>query len=133
MISLMEKFLSGLLILTLITLSRYASAQSSRFAVGLRMTPDGGGGSMKIFVDPNMAIEGQLNAGGVFGFEGQSITAVGLLEYHIPLHVPSWRIFFGGGAHMGSWTHRNDRKNDEFILGVDGIGGVESMFHNIPL
>jgi len=130
--------LSGLLLS--IGLSQPATAQGSRTGLGLRLTPDGGGFTGKFFVDRNLAIEAQLNAGGVFGGEGESLTAVGLLEYHIPLPDPSWRIFFGGGAHMGTWDHdhrhrdgRREHDDNEFIFGIDGIGGVEYVFKRVPI
>lgn len=110
-----------------------AGAQSTRTGAGLRLTPDGGGGTIKHFLDPALALEAQLNAGGLMGLEGESFTAVGLLEYHIPLPDPSWRLFFGGGAHIGVWNNRNHYDPDEFIFGVDGIGGVEYVFRNFPL
>lgn len=131
-------FLSGV-ILTL-SLSVTANAQRGRTGLGLRLTPDGGGFTGKFFLDRNLALEGQLNAGGVFGGEGESVNAVGLLEYHIPLPDPSWRVFFGGGAHIGSWNHdgrhregRYDDDNNEFIFGIDGIGGVEYLFKKVPI
>lgn len=131
-------FLAGL-ILT-IGLSTQVNAQNGRAGIGLRMTPDGGGLTGKFFVDRNLAFEGQLNAGGLLGEEGESVTAVALLQYHIPLPDPSWRIFFGGGAHMGSWNHDNrsregrfDDDDTEFIMGIDGIGGVEYIFRKVPI
>ena len=104
--------------------------QRGDIAVGLRPTPDGGGATAKFFMDHNFAIEAQLNAGGFYS--GQSVDAVGLLEYHIYLPDPSWRIYFGGGLHMGSWD-RYDDNHTQFIFGIDGIGGVEYVFKNIPL
>jgi len=131
-------FLSGLLFIG--CLSQPAFAQGGRTGLGLRMSPDGAGFTGKFFVDRNLAIEAQLNAGGVFGGDGQSVNAVGLLEYHIALPDPSWRIFFGGGAHIGTWErggrYKEDRWEDdhkEFIFGIDGVGGVEYIFKKIPL
>ncbi|HRO42804.1 MAG TPA: hypothetical protein PL009_08210 [Flavipsychrobacter sp.] len=130
--------LSGL-ILTLI-FSQNANAQGGRAGLGIRLSPDGAGFTGKFFVDRNLAFEAQLNAGGVFGGEGQSVNAVGLLQYHIPLPDPSWRIFFGGGAHIGAWDRdKRDRegrrgdKDNEFIFGIDGVGGLEYVFKKIPL
>jgi hypothetical protein len=133
------QILSGLVLM--IGLTQQATAQSSRTALGLRMTPDGGGFTGKFFMDRNLAIEAQLNAGGILGGEGQSFTAVGLLEYHIPLPDPSWRVFFGGGLHAGVWDHdgryydegRYHDKDDEAIFGIDGIGGVEYVFKKVPI
>lgn len=116
-------------------------AQKANTALGLRATPDGGGFTGKFFIDPNLAIEAQVNAGGIFGLEGESFNVVGLAEYHISLPDPSWRLFFGGGLHFGVWdrgrrySNREGRFIDgnEGIFGIDGIGGVEYVFKNIPL
>ena len=67
--------LSGLL-LTL-SLSYNAQAQGSRTGLGLRLSPDGAGFTGKFFMDRNLAIEAQLNAGGVFGGEGESVAEHG--------------------------------------------------------
>lgn len=128
-------FFLGLCIMT-----TAAFAQKGNVALGLRATPDGGGFSGKFFVDRNMAIEGQMNAGGIFGEEGQSFNMVALAEYHISMPDPSWRIFFGGGIHAGVWDHdgryeegRYYDDDNEGIFGIDGIGGVEYVFKRFPL
>lgn len=117
-----------------------ASAQNA--AIGVRATPDGGGFTAKVFVSEHIALEGQLNAGGVIGLEGESFNAVGLVEAHIPLPNPQWRLIFGGGMHAGAWDRSvwyrasDDsyiRNRAEPIFGFDGIGGVEYLFSNIPL
>lgn len=116
-----------------------ATAQKNDIGLGLRATPDGGGFTGKFFFSKNLALEAQLNAGGVLAFEGTSFNAVALLEYHIILPDPSWRIFFGGGLHAGVWDHDafyyapyvSDRS--EAIFGIDAIGGVEYVFKKIPL
>jgi hypothetical protein len=50
-------------------------------------------------------------------------------------------VFFGGGLHAGVWDHDgryyneghyHDRDN-EAILGIDGIGGVEYVFKTVPI
>lgn len=130
-------FLSGLVLS--LCLSQVAMAQSSRTGLGLRLSPDGAGLTGKFFLDRNFAIEAQLNAGGLFGSSGESLTAVGMLLYHIPLPDPSWRLFFGGGVHAGSWDqgrrYKDGRWRDdaEFIFGLDGIGGVEYVFKKVPI
>lgn len=119
-----------------------ASAQKGAGAIGLRATPDGGGFTAKYFVSQHVALEGQLNAGGILGLEGESFNAVGLIEAHIPLPNPQWRLVFGGGIHAGAWDRRvwyraSDSRyiydRSEPIFGFDGIGGVEYIFKNIPL
>lgn len=118
------------------------SAQYNHTGIGLRATPDGGGFNIKTLLAPHLAFEGQLNVGGVFGLAGESFTAVALLEANIPLPDNSWRLFFGGGLHAGSWNngrwynYRDDRwitNRAQPIIGIDGIGGVEYNFKNIPL
>jgi len=134
-------FAIGLMI-TMFTVTN-VNAQGSSVGLGLRLTPDGGGFTGKFFIDRNLAIEAQLNAGGVLGWEdGTSFNAVGLLEYHIYLPRPEWRLYFGGGAHAGAWNH-SDRlynpetgrysDNSEAIFGIDGVGGVEYVFRRVPI
>ncbi len=137
----MKKFLllSALFIGTLFT--QQASAQAGSAGLGLRATPDGGGFTAKLFMNKFLAFEGQLNAGGIMGLEGESFNAVGLLEFHIILPDPSWRIFMGGGLHGGvwdrGWRYVDDERrwmdDNRAILGVSGIGGVEYVFKKIPL
>ena len=79
-----------------------ANAQrSGDIALGLRATPDGGGFTAKFYTGRHWAIETQLNAGGIFGGNGESFNIVGLAEYHINLPDPSWQLFLGGGLHAG--------------------------------
>lgn len=122
-----------LLSLSLCTTKTYA--QPNEIGVGLRPSFDGGGITGKFFLDHNFAIEAQLNAGGLH--DGNSVTGVGLLEYHIDLPAPGWRIFFGAGIHFGSWDRYPDEwrhNGDEHgIFGIDAVGGVEYRFKNIPL
>jgi hypothetical protein len=115
-----------------VAFSTQVQAQRGDVALGLRLTPDGGGATAKFFVADNLALEGQLNAGGVLGGDGTSLTVVGLAEYHIILPDPSWRIFFGGGFHGGQWD-RDDYRGTQGIFGIDAIGGAEYVFKRIPL
>jgi hypothetical protein len=109
-------------------------------ALGLRPTPDGGGFTGKFFLDNNVAVEAQLNTA-VFGNLGRSVSAVALAEYHLSLPNPAWRVYFGGGAHIGAWDRGYIYNNVErkyvsgyrAIVGIDGIGGVEYLFKKIPL
>lgn len=119
-----------------------AQAQTGNAGIGVRATPDGGGFTGRFMVADHLAFEAQLNAGGIYALPGESFTAVALLEGVIPMPDPSWRLFFGGGLHGGVWDNGrwyNDRTdawvNDrpEPIIGIDGIGGVEYLFKNIPL
>ncbi len=123
----MKSFISGIIILLVSVGPGFA--QPGRNALGVRMTTDGGGASWKCFVNRQYAIETQVNLGGIRYLDGRSITAAGLIEYHLPLPSPRFRIFFGGGLHFGSWKDRESPENpNEFILGLDGIGGIEYLF-----
>lgn len=136
----MKKVLHLFLFVFAIGFINTAYAQKHKVALGLRATPDGGGFTGKFFVSPHLAIETQLNVGGVFYEQGRSFTAVGLLEYHIPLPAAGWYLFFGGGLHAGVWDRhydyregRSDHDDDDAIVGIDGIGGVAYRFRKIPL
>ncbi len=106
------------------------AGKNSDFSIGLRLTPDGGGFTAKYFFKKDLAVEAQLNAGGLFAFSGESFNAVGLVQYHIELADPAWRLFFGGGAHVGVWERGTA---SDFLFGFDAIGGVEYQFKNFPL
>lgn len=117
-------------------------AQRGDAAIGLRATPDGGGFNIKAYLTKNLAFEGQLNAGGLIGgYNGQSFTAVALLEATIVFPDPSWRMFFGGGLHGGVWDqgwHYSNFENryvdgGQPIFGLDAIVGAEYVFKKIPL
>jgi len=127
----MKSFISAIIII-LVTAGN-AAAQRGHNALGIRLTTDGGGVSFKSFVNRQFAIETQLNLGGLRYLEGHSVTATGLIEYHLPLPYPQFRIVFGGGCHFGIWTGREDPDDpDGFIFGLDGIGGIEYIFPKSP-
>jgi hypothetical protein len=120
-----------------------ANAQNGNVSLGMRATPDGGGFTAKFYASKAVAIETQLNAGGIFGGDGESFNLVGLAEYHIFMPDPSWQIYLGGGLHGGVWNRDGVRRwdGDSFywdndtdpIFGIDAIGGVEYKFKRIPL
>jgi hypothetical protein len=133
-------------ILTLATMIAAVSgtyAQNGKVSLGVRATPDGGGFTGKFYATKNVAIELQLNGGGILTGEGQSFTTVGLVEYHFFMPNPSWQVYFGGGLHAGVWDHdsRNywngdnyiNRTSSEAIFGMDAIAGVEYKFKKLPL
>lgn len=114
--------------------SNLVAAQPGRTGVGLRGAIDGLGITAKYFLDRGFALEGQLNVGGLRAIDGQSIYTCVLIEYHLQLPAPAFRLYFGGGLHGGWWASRPESDFvDEAILGLDGIGGVEYMFSKVPL
>jgi len=130
----------GIITTALLTISSALYAQKGSGAIGLRATPDGGGFTIKAFMSPHLAFEGQMNVGNIYG--GESFTAVALLEGHIVMPDPSWRVILGGGLHGGVWDNgRWYRQSEgvwvydrpEPIFGIDAIGGAEYVFKKIPL
>ena len=111
------------------------------FAVGVRVSPDGGGFTAKYFPDRNLSFELQVNGSGGYyntANDGPSAVVVGLVEYNIIFPDPSWRVFIGPGLHGGSWDRNNGNFNDyartsQGIFGIDGIVGVEYIFKPVPI
>jgi hypothetical protein len=113
----------------------------AQVGVGLRATPDGGGFTIKPSLSKYVALEAQLNAGGVLAGYGRSFNAVLLAEFNIVMPDPSWRIFLGPGMHAGVWdrgwryvssegVYMDDNRG---IFGLDAIMGLEYKFKKIPL
>lgn len=112
--------------------AQLANAQAYQTSIGLRagVAP---GITLKHFVNPNAAFEGILTT------RGKGINITGLYEWHGPLgEVPNFFWYVGGGAHIGFWDD-NSYSRDEpftgsyFIIGLDGILGMEYTFEEIPL
>jgi hypothetical protein len=128
----MHSTIAGILIVLFTAFA--AAGQSGRLGIGARVSTDGIGITGKYFLDRSFAIEVQLNAGGLVLREGESVSAAGLIQYHLSLPQPQFRIFFGGGLHAGRWSGREAGGHpNEFILGLDGIGGIEYNFRRLPL
>ncbi len=98
-----------------------AQAQDYNWAVGLRMGGDTGGISAKHKIGPSSAIEGIASA---YWDDGFMLTA--LYERYIPVFGQGFNFFYGAGAHLGNF-------DEVFILGVDGILGLEYNFARVPI
>ena len=104
------------------------------FAIGVRGCPDGGGLNLRYFINENFALEGQANySGGTEGGSGVSKMGVVMAEYHVLLGDARFRLFFGAGAHYGTWERYKDQSKPENLFGLDVIGGVEYVFTSIPV
>ena len=132
-----------LMLLMTMGLNSPVLAQEGSSAVGLRLSPDGAGITGKYFLSKTFALETQFNIGGLMsGNEGRSLTVAGIAVYHIPLPDPSWRVYFGGGVHAGSWERPsvpvdqlpvNEEVSSKMIAGINGLGGVEYQLKSAPV
>jgi hypothetical protein len=68
-------------------------------------------------------------------WKGFNLTA--LYEKHWDVITDGMRVYVGGGVHVGSFDGRYSPWfsdfNNHFILGIDGIAGLEYNFEEIPL
>lgn len=126
--------LAGLFIILLTTGSALAQI-TAPFAAGLRGNYDGGGVNLRFFFNENLAIEGQANlSNGTHDGGGPSHTGLLLLEGHVVLPNPNFRIFLGAGAHYGTWQrYTNAAALKENAFGFDLIAGGEYVFTKVPL
>jgi hypothetical protein len=100
--------------------------------------------SGKVIKDDKVAIAG------MFGFRQGGMQLVVLLEsYHplIPSRAQEWRIYFGGGGHVGwvngynrvrRWSNSSgyyweERRLTGPVFGLDAVFGTEYNFVRVPL
>jgi len=110
-------------------LSVHAQSKSSgssgyQTALGVKVW-DGGGISLKHFVNGNNALEFI----GYFWRQGVRIT--GLYEIHGPITgAPGLQWYIGPGAHIGFYNTRN---GDGSFIGIDGVLGLDYKFKGAPI
>ena len=113
--------LTLILAISIITL---ANAQDYKTGIGLR----GGtswGLTLKHFVSQKAAFEGIL-----YGY-GNGFHVAGLYEIHnTAFDVDHLKWYYGGGAHLGIYDNGTD---DIFVLGADGVLGIEYSFSEAPI
>ncbi|HEY9115426.1 MAG TPA: hypothetical protein VIN10_12065 [Bacteroidales bacterium] len=100
--------------------------------------------SGKVIKDRSVAIEGMI------GFRQGGMQFYGLVEAYKPLIVNQkvdWRMYFGGGAHLGyvngydrirGWDSYNGYYYEEIwvsgmVIGLDGVFGTEYTFPKVPI
>jgi len=110
---------------TLLFCSQQTKAQSSyQTALGVKVW-DGGGISLKHFVNGNNALEGI----GYFWRQGARIT--GLYEIHGAINnAGGLQWYIGPGAHVGFY---NDRYGNRSFIGIDGVLGLDYKFSGAPI
>jgi hypothetical protein len=114
-------FLSLILVLVLTVI---VNAQDYKTGVGLR----GGtawGLTIKHFVSNKSAFEGFLYA------YNHGFNVTGLYEIHNKaFDVDNLKWYYGFGAHVGTY---NEADINDFVLGVDGVLGIEYSFTEAPI
>ncbi len=128
----MKKIITFVALLSMTSLME-VSAQSYEHGLGIR----GGatsGITYKQFLSDQDAMEF------IAGFQGNGIRITGLYERHIPaFEVEGLYWYYGIGGHVGLYDngydppYRDDDFNTGTALGVDGIGGLEYCFSEIPI
>ena len=116
-------------IILVIGLTTAAYAQDYNTGLGLR-GGYGWGITAKHFLNQTNAIEGIF-----YGYPG-GFNVTGLYQFHNrAFDVDYLRWYYGFGAHIGNYIYKDDRSvtQDRFILGVDGIVGIEYTFTEAPI
>jgi hypothetical protein len=120
----MKRILFTLILTTILTVA--VNAQDYKTGIGLR----GGtawGLTLKHFVSTKSAFEGFLYA------YNHGFNVTGLYEIHNnAFDVENLNWYFGFGAHVGNY---NDPDSDlsDFVLGIDGVLGIEYSFSEAPI
>jgi hypothetical protein len=117
-----------------LTLSAQSMGQTYKTALGLKVWGDGGGISIKNFVNSNNAVEGV----GYFWERGARI--VGLYEFHYDIEgAPGLKWYIGPGAHLGFYNDRYydrryyDGDGSGSYIGLDGVLGLDYKFDQVPI
>ena len=122
----MRQIKKMLLALTLIICSVGVSAQGYKTGVGIRLGYDSGINA-KHFLSSDNAIEG------IVSFSPKHFQVTGLYEFQRPFpSVDKLNWFLGLGAHLGAIHHNKNDYNNSFLIGVDGIAGLEYVFPTAP-
>ena len=117
---------SFLTLILIIGFTVIVNAQDYNTGLGLR----GGtawGITAKHFISKTTAFEGFLYA------HSRGFNVTGLYEIHYnAFDVDRLNWYFGFGAHIGSWNYSDSDMND-FVLGADGVVGIEYSFTEAPI
>lgn len=134
----MKKF-AYLLTFGIILIATQTQAQSDyKTAVGGRVgIPIAA--SLKHFIFEPGALEvyaGFRGATGIY-YSGINVTIGGMYQHHFPIgSVEGLRWYIGGGALVQFYSYDNDYNPNDYSstgIGLNGVGGVDYKFSNIPL
>lgn len=129
-----------LLIATLFTIvlftTKTSQAQSYQFAAGLKFGGYENGISGKYFAGNDVSLEG------ILGFRSGGVVITGLYEINqTAFNVAELKFYYGAGAHIGSVGNTYQRfggdgitsTNNQLLLGIDGVIGLEYMIPKSPI
>lgn len=108
--------------------SHTTNSTSYQTALGLKIW-DGGGISLKHFINDSRAVEGI----GYFYKRGFRLT--GLYEIHYDINdAPGLKWYVGPGAHLGVYNDKYYHYGqNKAVLGIDGVLGLDYKFNNVPI
>ncbi|HET8858481.1 hypothetical protein [Marivirga sp.] len=109
------------LVLVIILISHYASAQKYGTAVGVRL------GDARFGISVKQRILPRFSAEAITDLKTNSFQFTVLPKYHLPITGEGFNIFFGAGMHAGS--HKEYGK----IYGFDLMGGIEWKIPALPI
>jgi hypothetical protein len=97
-------------------------------ALGVKVW-DGGGISIKHFINKKAALEG------IAYFWGNGVRITGLYELHYPVKdAAGLQWYIGPGAHLGFYNRGNkNRYDDGTFIGIDGVLGLDYKINNAPI
>ncbi len=117
-------FLAATALVLTVTASAQSKGRDYRTALGVKFL-DGGGITLKHFVNDKAALEGI----GYFWSQGTRIT--GLYELHFDISgAPGLKWYVGPGAHVGFY---NNKYGGGSWVGIDGVLGLDYKINNAPL
>jgi hypothetical protein len=121
-------FITALLMLSVNYLQAQALGREYRTAIGVKIW-DGGGLSVKHFVNDKAALEG------IAYFWDQGFRLTGLYEIHGDIGgAPGLKWYVGPGAHVGFYDNNdhNDGQGSTYF-GIDGVLGLDFKFNKAPI
>jgi len=132
----MKKFILSALLLLVGFVHSYTFAQKNyNTGLGLRFGYVYGV-TLKHFINDKWAIEGILSTRGWGNGSGFNLAVLG--EHHWALGPKGLALYAGFGGHLGYWSWKNGNRpngynnNQAFVLGVDGILGLEYTLAAAP-
>jgi hypothetical protein len=108
--------------------------QSYKTGLGVKIWGDGGGISIKSFVQSNRAFEG------IAYFWNRGTRLTGLYEFHFDIDgAPGLKWYVGPGVHLGFYNNRYydpnyyDGNGAGTFVGIDGVLGLDYKFDDVPI